>query len=252
MIRAVVVAVCGLAIGICAAKGDSVDVAYRYVEAGGDTSVFLDGVYHSGPPAGILTVITANPSGPIASQISPIAWVSCAGELSQKVSFAWTTYEVNLLADIVGQTKADLIRQLWGQHYDYLWNSQTPIFHGDGYTGYWPGEPAPTAANTNALSLVFALWEIMHDFDGTLASLDLSAGHFRMSPAADSNPPTYANVQAWLGALVLPPDYHGPMPILVHMANPNQQDLISEIPIPEPATVMLVAAATLLLPRRTR
>lgn len=252
MIRAVVVAVCGLTLCVSTTQADSVDVAYCYVEAGGDMSVFLDGIYHGGSPGGIFRLDISNPVGPLASQMPVTAWASCAGELSQTVLFAPTTYEINLLADVVGQTKADLIRQLWGQHYDYLWNSDTPIFHGGGYSGYWPGEPAPTAENTNALSLSFALWEIMHDFDGTLASLDLSAGHFRMSPSADSNPATYANVQAWLSALVLPPDYHGPMPVLVYMGNKSQQDLIGEIPIPEPATIVLLGAAALLLPRRRR
>jgi hypothetical protein len=251
MIRSSVVAcVCGsIFCATVAAGADSVDIAYRYVDAGGTPSVYLDGIHHYGPPAGMLAVTTSNPVGALASQMSITSWVSCSGELSQSTTFATSTYSVDLLVDVVGDPKADLIGQLWGEHYDYAWNATTPIYHGGAYSGYWPGEPAPTADNINALSLSLSLWEIMYDFDGTLASLDLGTGRFRMSASSDSDPATFANVQGWLGSLVLPNQYQGPLPQLVYLTSRTQQDLIGEV-VPEPATLLLLAMGGLTLRRR--
>ncbi|MCC7145989.1 MAG: PEP-CTERM sorting domain-containing protein [Phycisphaeraceae bacterium] len=245
--------VLGLALSVTSvARADVIDLAYLYVEAGGTMSATYNGAYYGQGynwANGIQKMATQNPSGALASLISSPTWAVCS-EITQDTTFSYTTYSVDLLQNTRGAAKSNMIRQLWGEHYDASWESSTPIYYGGSYGGFVSGQPAATAENQNALSLTYAVLEILYDFDGTLASLNLSSGLFTMSAGSDTVPPTVATVQGWLNSLVLPSQYSNPLPILVEMTSATQQNLITEIP--EPASVSLLVLGGLALLGRKR
>lgn len=236
----------------CVARADMINLAYQYVDAGGTMSATYNGTYYGQGlnwANGLQKFATTSPVGPLASQIGSSAWALCC-DIQRESTFSSTPYTVNLLQTVEGQAQSDMARQLWAKHYSHAWESSTPIYYGGNQGGFVSGQPAATPENIQTLSVTYALLEIVYDFDGTLASLDVSAGLFRMSAGSDTVPPSVAAVQAMLGTLVLPSQYQGPMPVLLELTSPTYQNVVLEIP--EPATLGLLVLGGLSVLRRGR
>ena len=236
---------------ISVAAADTIKLAYVAVEAGGNENITLNSTTYSGAN-GLMKVNTQNPVGPLASQIPAATWAFCF-ELGQYTDFPYTSYNVQTLASAMAPAKAELIRQLWAQHYNPAWQSNTYIYYGGSFGGWTSGQPSNTTENQQALAMNFAIYEILYDFSGSLASLNLSSGSFKVNSANPSAATTTAS--NWLSSLVQDSLYSGPKANLLGLTSSTLQDLIVEIPpstnVPEPASAaLLVLSASAILFRR--
>jgi len=236
--------------------GDTIDLAYEYVEAGAVLDAYLgaDHYYWDGQVGdGLLHLAASNPVGPMASHLESTLWAFCM-ELDQYTTFATETYTVAPLELVIGADKTSLIQQLYAANFDYASRTDTPVYHGGSQGGFVAGEPANNDENLNAIAMVYAVLEIRNDYDGTLGSLDLTAGQFRLgSNQSPLGPPSVLEAaEAMLAGLVDPQDYTGYAPELAALTNPTYQDMIVEH-VPEPGTAMLLLfGAGLMLRGRIR
>ena len=237
------------------ARADTINVAYQYVEAGGTLAGTLNGHPYTDPNSadGVQKMTTANPVGSLASQLPANVWTVCM-ELSQNTDYPFNTYQVQTLSAALGQAKADLIGQLWGLHYNNSWQTSTPIYYGGGghpsFLGNWNDNPAE---NQNALAMIYAVYGIRYNFDGTASSLTVTNSALPFYMPTDSTPATIAKVNGWLAALDL--NYHGALPNLVALTSPTMQDLIVETPVvvvPEPATMAFLGLGLAAIVARRR
>ncbi|MHB9070880.1 MAG: PEP-CTERM sorting domain-containing protein [Sedimentisphaerales bacterium] len=236
--------VCLLAVFPSFVLADTIDISYVAVDAGGEEWLTLGTTAMNGAN-GVQAMHTQNPVGPLASLITPNAWIYCY-ELGAYTDFPFNTYNVSTLASVMAPDKAALISQLWAQHYNSAWQSSTPIYIGGNYGDFVSGQPADTVENQQALAMDFAIYEISYDFDGTMASLDLANGTFK---GVSSNPSVAMSTAiSWLSSLVLPANYTGPQAQLLGLTHSGLQDLIVEVP--EPATMALLSLGGLLLRRK--
>lgn len=230
-----VIYVCLVVILCISAFADTVEIKYTGIDAGGmhyvqwptDSGVALDG---------LRVMDTQNPSGPLASTLSDRIGVYCY-ELEQPdaSSTSFMMYNVEPLADAIAPDKAELIAQLWELHYEDSWQSDTFI-----------AGPVDTPENRAALALGFGIHEIIHDFDGSMASLNLSSGNFIAFSATPAAAKTMA--QDWLDALSPVGQYDGPLAELVSLNHPGSQDYITELP--EPVSMLLLGLGGLVLRKR--
>ena len=93
------------------------------------------------------------------------------------------------------------------------------------------------------------LYEIVYDYAGTLASLDLTADHHTIGPGLASVVPTadYTTINDWFVQLNGDTSKFANLVLLV---NSGKQDYMTEIP--EPATMALLGFGGLALLRRKR
>lgn len=234
---------CGVS---AAATADTIQLAYNYVEAGGTLSGVLNGndFTNFSNADGVQFMSTANPVGPVAALIPTGVWAVCR-ELGQNTDFPFNTYNVDYLSNSpIGQPKADLIAQLWGQHYDHSWESNTAIY----VQGFLNGEPANTPENQNALAFIYAVYAIRYNFDGTAASLTVTNPTLPYYQYVDSNPGTIAITNSWLAGLDL--NYSGSLPTLLDLTSDTLQDLIIEVPTPSVAAMFGVAGLAMVRRRR--
>jgi len=177
-------------------------------------------------------------------------------EIEQFTTFSTTTYQLETLPSVIGADKTSLIQQLYAANFDYASRTDTPVFYGGAAGNFVPGEPINNEENLNAIALVYAIFEIKYDYDGTLASLDPTSGDFRLggnqSPLGP--PSVLEKTEEMLAGLVDPQDYFGYMPELFALTHPEHQDLIVDLrPLPEPATMgFLAIGGFFLLGRRRR
>lgn len=209
----------------------TVEVSYKYVEAGGTLAGVLDGRNYTDPRSGegLQVLQTRNAVGILAQQMNSNIWAQCM-ELEQYTDFSYRQYNVMPLAEVsyLGSVKANLIGQLWQAHNQSSWQSQTPIYYG-GNEGFVSGQPANTLENREALAMTYAIYAIRYNYDGTAQSLTVNNGRYTMP--VDSNPQTRDMVNLWLSGLDV--NYSGPLPYLAGLTNGTYQDLIVELPVPE-------------------
>jgi len=239
------------------AKADIIKINYDYVEAGAIIDAYLGSTHYywgSAGGDGLLRLASSNPVGSTASLLKPALWGYCM-EIDQYTSCNSNVYNVNSLASVLGDDKALLIQQVWAENFDYAARTDTPVFYG-GPTGFTSGEPADNAENLNAIAMAYAIFEIRYDYNGSLSSLDLTSGQFRIGPnqTSFSAATVQAAAQAMLDGLVDPQDYTGYRPELVALTNESYQNLITEIQpgVPEPATMGLLGFGGLALLGRKR
>lgn len=232
------------------AMADTIQLSYKYVEAGGSLSGVLNGTdYTNGANAdGMQFMETANAVGPLASQIGSGVWAACR-ELGQFTDFPFNTYQVGLLENSsIGTPKANLIRQLWAKHYDYSAQTNTPIFYGGSFGGFVGGQPADNAENRASLAFIYAIYAIRYNFDGTAGSLTVSNNTLAFYQYADSNPASIALSNSWLSGLDL--NYTGPLPTLLDLTSDTLQDLVIEVPAPGATGLLAVAGLSAFRRRR--
>lgn len=254
---AMIIALVSAAIPAVPAGADTIDLSYKYVEAGAVLDVYLGSTryYHGNQGAdGVARVDTRNPSGALAAQLATGIWAACY-EVDQSTNFAPQTYTIQSLDSVFSPGQASLIRQLWANCHDADAETGTPIFYGGSNGGFTSGEPANTAENINSIAFIYAIYEIRHDYDGSMGSLDPTDGNFKLGP--DQSPlglPTTGlqsildATQTMLDGLVDPQAYTGHIPDLLALTNLSWQDFIVEVP--EPATLALLALGGAALLRR--
>jgi hypothetical protein len=232
---------------VSAASADTIQIAYVGVDAGGYEGVILNGVSQNGPN-GVQKFNTQNAVGSLAEQISPQVWGYCY-ELGQFTDSSYNTYNVVTVDSAMGSTvKADLMRQLWAQHYDDSWQADTFIY----VSGFVSGQPANTPENIAALAFDFAMYEINYDFNGTLSSLNLDADTFKANQGATNPAAAVDMARDWLAGLVMPENYSGPLANLLALSSCTKQDLIVEVPEPASVSLLLLGGLALVRRRRTR
>lgn len=228
---------------------DTIQVAYKGVDAGGEEALRLDGSYLHGAN-GVQVMQTRNAVGSLAEKLPSTVWAYCT-ELGQYTDFPFNTYNVVDVNAEFGSVKGNLIRQLWAQHYDKTWETQTYIYYGGNQGGYTSGQPANTPENVKALAFQFALYEIRYDFDETsLSSLSLNAGRFQGDASGTNPSAAVSTAAAWLNSLLLPANYQGPLADLVALKNSSLQDLI--VQVPEPTTLGLLALGGVMVTLRRK
>lgn len=224
---------------------NEIEMSYEGIDAGGKQGIILNGDNMTFGN-GLLAIDTKNSNGELAELLGERVWGYCY-ELEQYASYNYNTYEVAPLQEAIATDKADLISQLWAQHYDSSWEQSTFI------NSYYPEN---TLENQNALAFSFAIYEIIYDYDGNMNDLDLSVGSLR-SRASRTNPSEAVGIaESWLSSLVDPSLYTGPLAQLVSSHNDSRQDFIVAIPgvveVPEPATMTILALGSLVLLRKRR
>lgn len=227
------------------ARAETISVAYEYVEAGGTLAGVVNGHDYTDPNSadGVMKMATSNPDGSLASQVPSDAWAVCL-ELGQYTNYPLNTYQVQALSDALDADRANLIGQLWAQHYDDSWQTSTPIYYGgSGHPGFLDGWNANPTENQNALALTYAVYAVRYNFDGNAASLTVSDNLRPYYMNAESNPATVALANGWLGALDL--NYTGSLPQLVSLSSPTLQDLV--VQVPEPATMALLGMGGMMM-----
>ncbi len=241
-----VAAVILVSAGTVNATISTIEAVYVAVDAGGQEGVNLPSYNGAN---GVMIFNTQNATGPLAQQVPSHTWMYCT-DLSGYMDFAYALYNVDTPEAVFGTDKANLIRQLWTLHYDHSWETDTAIYYGGSFGGFISGQPANTTENQIALAFSYALYEIVYDYDGTLPSLNLSAGSFQ---AGTSNPAASVGIAAdWLSGLS---NLSGvPLANLVALIdttiNPTYQTLITEVP--EPATVCLLGLGALSLIKKKK
>jgi len=227
---------------------NTIEMAYYAVDAGGQESVSHNSYAYNGAN-GVMVMNTRNPIGTLSNLVGDHIWTYCY-DLGPYSSFSYATFNVAMLQDVISRDKADLISQLWAQHYSDAWEADTYIYRGGSYGGFVSGQPANTPENQQALAFSFAVYEITYDFTGAIGSLNLTNGSL-VANAGGTNPASAVSIaQGWLNSLILPCNYTGPMAQLVSLGNGSLQDVIVEIP--EPATIAILSAGLLALRKRKR
>jgi PEP-CTERM motif len=224
---------------------NEIEMSYEGIDVGGKQGIILNGDNMTFGN-GLLAIDTKNPDGKLAELLGERVWGYCY-ELEQYASYQYNTYQVASLQEAIATDKADLISQLWAQHYDHSWEQSTLI------NAY---DPDNTSENKNALAFSFAIYEIIYDYDGDLGDLDLAVGSLR-SRISKTNPSEAVGIaELWLNGLVDPSVYTGPMAQLLSSSHGSRQDFIVEITgpvvVPEPATMTILALGSLALLRKRR
>jgi hypothetical protein len=116
--------------------------------------------------------------------------------------------------------KADLIRELWGRHFNPTWT-------------------APGGNTQMAEAFGTAIWEIIYETDPTW---DVTSGPGFYATGIEQ----YATANAWLNEL----DGTGPRANLAAISTLDGQDYV--VQVPEPATITLLGLGALSLLRRKR
>jgi len=197
--------------------------------------------------SGLFRLRTSDPVGPTASLLTDPEFGFCI-DIQQDFSSVLSPYDigdlttanvpVNPISGPITPARALLIEQLWAKYYDPSWEL--------------PG-PYSNTQITDAIAFHAMLFEIATDFDGTnLSSLNLASGNFTLQSGyiLDHNDPlqalpVVAVAQSYLDGLSL--SYNGPLPNLLALTNPDFQDYIVQVAVPEASTMTMILVGSSLL-----
>jgi hypothetical protein len=215
-----------------------------YTGYGANDSMLVWGGYIQGMPiySGVATFQSTGGTneGKLWSQGSTIGGFCI--ELAEPRSSLPLTYDVimpadgprptTFLGDSMGTSKAKYLQELWGRYYDSGWTS---------------GAPYTSTQNSHAAAFAAAVWEIVHEnFTGNPLDWDVTVdgtpgnGGF----AADGVDTILAN--KWLHTL----DGTGPRADLRVFSYDGLQDFV--VAVPEPMTIILLSAGSLVMLKRKR
>jgi hypothetical protein len=216
------------AAAVSAAEASMVDVFCPGVGAGRNVTV-TQGSTNYTVFAGQIRLVLSNSTG----QPFNTNWFSFCTELAQNihVNGPVRTYEVTAVSDLptpgagMGSARADALARM-----------------------YFSANGAQFGTNADfAAAFQIAVWEIVNDFDGSLASLDLTTGNFR----GTINAAISANFASLFAAAA---NAGGNMNALLGLGNASFQDQILDVTngIPSPGAMALLALAGFTGLRRRR
>jgi hypothetical protein len=220
------VLLCGAAVSV--AEASMVDVFCPGVGAGRNVTV-TQGSTNYNVFAGQIRLVLSNSTG----QPFDTNWFSFCTELAQNIHINGPvrTYQVSAVSDLptpgtgMGTARADALARM-----------------------YFSASGAQFGTNADyAAAFQIAVWEIVNDFDGTVASLDLSTGSFRGTIGAAIS----ANFASLFAAAS---NTGGNMNALLGLGNTSFQDQIIDVTngIPTPGAMALLALAGFTGLRRRR
>jgi len=219
------VLLCGAAVSV--AEASLVDVFCPGVGVGRNVTV-TQGSTNYNVFAGQIRLVLSNSTG---QPFFP-DWISFCTELAQNIHINGPirTYEVTPVSDLptpgagMGTARAEALARM-----------------------YFAANGAQFGTNADyAAAFQIAVWEIVNDFDGTLASLDLASGNFRGT--------INAAISANFASLFAAASGGGNMSALLGLGNASFQDQIIDVTsgIPTPGAMALLALAGLTGLRRRR
>lgn len=219
----------------------TIDIALEDFQASGVITYRYLGGGPTNGSAGLFRFGTQNPSGSPADLLTNPAFGFCI-ELDQPFTGDYQTYDIGPVTSAtvppspafgtISPESALLIRQLWELQYDDSWEN--------------PG-PYSIAQIATAVTFHAMLYEIAIDFDGvSLSSVDLTKGNFIVDSAHIldvNNPleelPIILLSKGMLFDLSL--DYDGPLANVLALTNPEYQDYLTEVAVPEASSLVLAA-----------
>jgi hypothetical protein len=176
-----------------------------------------------------------SPTGLYTSLTSPI--VGMCIEVDQSGDTTPAPYDMVDMEDVLTHAQSNLIREMWGRFFDPAWNTS-----GNGFT-----------ANYTAMLFNIALHEIAYDYNGTPASLDVTAGTLTIGAGLTAvQASDYTTINNWYSQLTGDHQYFANL-VILH--NPTKQDFLTQLPgsfVPEPAAAALTAIGGMLIFRRRR
>lgn len=223
-----------VATAAASANAGFVDMKYLGAGEGSNVRITLNG-NSSNVFAGQLRHRITNGSGADAA-LNGDHRTFCA-DLYQTVSSSYTAYEIVEIDQVsnshpMGNVKAGAIRAI------YTASGSAALQNG--------------AASSLATAFQLAIWEIVTDFDGTLASLSVTAGDFKAKKTDGSA--LSSTVQSYLGTFFAAAVSNNEgAPQLVGLRSDCAQDqLLMGYSIPTPGTAVLAGLGALCVGRRRR
>lgn len=227
--------------GIAAA--DTIDLTFQGQGRGTNIGVVVNG-NASGTFAGQIRQDLSNGTG-IGTQFDGRSAITFCADLEQQVNQGTTTYDIVNLATIpnpsaiipggMGAVRAAAIESIYSYTREVLGLNIA----------------SSTLANTFAAAFQIAIWEIVYDYDGTLASLDVTSGLFEATTVSgNALPNSIANAVQDLFTNGV--TYNTAATNLLGLYSDAKQDQIIEIIIPTPtaAAMGLLGLAGLAARRR--
>ncbi|TVQ62059.1 MAG: hypothetical protein EA378_06235 [Phycisphaerales bacterium] len=226
--------IAAVALSACAglAAADTIDLSYQGTQRGGNFNVTVDG-NTSGTFAGQIRQNLSNGTG-IGTQFNGLSAITYCADLEQQVftNSAPITYNIVDLATIpepssvvpggMGPTRAAAIESIYSYSRNVLGFDLS----------------SASLANSFAGAFQLVIWEIVYDYDGTLASLDITSGDF--SATQTNGNPLTAAVQGWVDDLINNGvTYNVNANNLLGLYSDTYQDQIITIVIPTPTAAAL-------------
>lgn len=217
-----------------AAQADMIDVKFTGTGAGQNTRITINGNTNDFFVGQLKHTLSAG-TGAAAAINGPV--VTFCSDLFQSVTSSGKTYDVVGIDQLpgsnpMGAAKADAIRDI--------------------YTVAAGTQLAANASNTLACAFQIAIWEIVTDYNGTVASLDVTSGNFKAKKT--NNNALDASVMTQLSTLFAGIGHQSSQyGTLTGLRSGTAQDqILAGSPVPAPGTLAAAGLISLAGLRRRR
>ncbi len=147
-------------------------------------------------------------------------------DLNQSTSYNYSSYYMIAPEDgpnpygPMGSAKANLLRELWANHFDPSWVGNGPF---------------TLAQKHNAAAFDASIWEIIYEVPCNGMNVSDGSGTFYLRSATTDYTSISGIANGWLGSLT----GSGPFADLLSLSSPQYQDMLTLGPpaVPEPATI---------------